>query len=53
MFRWHNKFASLPHLASLLYAQVKLDEALPLYRQALEIRRRTLGEEHPDVGIVL
>ena len=35
------------NLAMLLKAQGKLDEARPLYEQALEGYRRTLGSSHP------
>lgn len=33
-----------------LYSQGKYAEAEPLYRKVLEIRRATLGENHPDTG---
>ena len=36
------------NLAVLLKAQGKLVEAEPLYREALEGRRRTLGDTHPN-----
>jgi len=36
------------NLARLLYDQGKLDEAEPLMREALEMKRRTLGDSHPD-----
>ena len=32
----------------LLKSQGKLEEAEPYFREALEGRRRTLGDEHPD-----
>ncbi len=32
----------------LLEAKGKYDEAEPLFRRALQIRRNSLGEEHPD-----
>jgi hypothetical protein len=35
-------------MGGLLRAQGKLGEAEPYYREALEKRRRVLGEEHPD-----
>ena len=38
----------LNNLAALYYATDRYDEAEPLYRQAMEIRRTALGEEHPD-----
>jgi tetratricopeptide (TPR) repeat protein len=37
----------------LLWAQGDLQEASCLYERALEIRRRTLGEEHPDTAATL
>jgi tetratricopeptide (TPR) repeat protein len=47
---------SLNNLAVLLKAQNKLAEAEPLYREALEIDRQALGDEHlhtqfPRVGL--
>ena len=30
--------------------EATLGEAEPLYRQALQMRQRLLGDEHPDVG---
>jgi hypothetical protein len=36
------------NLAGLLQAQGHLEEARPLYVDALEGRRRTLGPNHPD-----
>jgi serine/threonine-protein kinase len=39
--------------AALLSAQRRYDEAEPLYRKALEIRRRTLGPDHIDVAFCL
>jgi hypothetical protein len=35
-------------MARLLQDQGKLSEAEPLFLEALEARRRTLGAEHPD-----
>ena len=35
-------------MGSLLQAQGKLDEALPLLEEALEGRRRVLGDDHPN-----
>ena len=32
----------------LLKAQGKLEEAGPLYREALQARRETLGDKHPN-----
>ncbi len=34
-------------MGSLFWAQGKYDEAEPLVREVLEVRRRTLGDEHP------
>ncbi len=34
----------------MLQQQGRLDEAAPLFRKALDIRRKALGEEHPDVA---
>ena len=39
------------NLAKLLHVQGKLSEAEPLYREALEARRRTLGDTRPDTLI--
>ncbi len=39
---------SLNNLASLYEAMGDYAKAEPLYRQALEIRKRALGENHPD-----
>jgi len=36
------------NLAMLFHDQGKLDEAEPLFREALEVRRRTLGDTHPN-----
>ncbi len=41
----------ISHLARLLFAQRKLDEAEPLYTEVLTVRRRTLGDEHPHTLI--
>ena len=35
----------------LLKEQGKYDEAEPLYREALKVRRETLGDRHPDTLI--
>jgi tetratricopeptide (TPR) repeat protein len=43
----------LNQTASYLQAQGRYDEAEPLYRQALELRRELLGERHPDVATSL
>ncbi len=34
----------------LLQAQGKYEEAEPLFRRALQIRKKALGEEHPAVA---
>ena len=39
---------SINNLALLLKTQGKLGEAEPLYREALDGRRRTLGDSHPS-----
>ena len=44
-------FAStLNNLAGLYRSQGRYSEAEPLYEQALALRKRLLGEEHPDVA---
>ena len=43
----------LNNLAGLLQATGRNAEAEPLYREALEIDRNTLGEAHPDYAILL
>ncbi|MEW6379466.1 MAG: tetratricopeptide repeat-containing protein [bacterium] len=45
-----NAAQNLNHLAVLYDVQGKYAEAAQLYRQALEIRERTLGPDHPDVA---
>ena len=44
---------SLDNLADVLQAQGKLAEAETMYREALAMRRKLLGNEHPDVAISL
>ena len=44
---------SLNNLACLYQAQGDYPRAEPLYRQALEIRKKVLGENHPDYAISL
>ena len=39
---------TLDTLARELHIQGKFDEAEPLYREALEVSRETLGSRHPD-----
>ena len=39
------------NLGSLLQDQGDLDGAAPLYREALQARRETLGDRHPDTLI--
>jgi tetratricopeptide (TPR) repeat protein len=34
--------------ANKLYAEGEIDEATPLYREVIEMRRQTLGDRHPD-----
>nr|MDZ7998546.1 tetratricopeptide repeat protein [Aulosira sp. DedVER01a] len=41
---------SLNNLAELYESQGKYSQAEPLYIQALDLRRRLLGKEHPDVA---
>ncbi|MEG3440445.1 tetratricopeptide repeat protein, partial [Pannus brasiliensis CCIBt3594] len=43
----------LNNLAYLYRETGRYGEAEPLYRQALEMRKRLLGEEHPDVATSL
>ena len=45
--------ASLDNLAGLYHSMGDYARAEPLCRQALEIRRKALGEEHPDYAISL
>jgi CHAT domain-containing protein/Tfp pilus assembly protein PilF len=42
--------ASLQNQAYRYYSQHKYTEAEPLYKRALEIREKALGEDHPDVA---
>ena len=44
---------SLNNSATLFYRQGRYSEAEPLFRQALEIRDRVLGREHPAVAVTL
>jgi len=44
---------SLHNLAYLYNSQGRYSEAEPLYLQALELRKRLLGDEHPDVATSL
>ena len=37
-------------MAANLYAQGKYAEAGPLFQKALDIRRKVLGEDHPDTA---
>ena len=34
----------------MLAAQGNLEEAVPLYRQALELSKKAVGEEHPETA---
>ena len=43
----------LTNLASFYQAQLQYQEALPLLEQALAIRERKFGSNHPDVAISL
>ncbi len=45
--------SSMSNLAELYRYQGRYSEAEPLYLQALELRKRLLGEEHPDVATSL
>ena len=45
--------SSLNNLAALYRAMGAYDRAEPLFRQALEIRKKALGEEHPDYATSL
>ncbi len=45
--------SSLERLALLLRNSGELDEARPLYEQALDLRERILGPEHPDTATTL
>jgi tetratricopeptide (TPR) repeat protein len=40
-------------LALLYYSQGKYKEAEPLYQQALALRQKLLGDDHPDVATSL
>ncbi|MCL1466882.1 tetratricopeptide repeat protein [Argonema galeatum] len=44
---------SLHNLANLYYSQGRYSEAEPLLLQGLELRKRWLGDEHPDVATSL
>ncbi len=44
---------SLNNLALLYDSQGKYAQAEPLYKQALAIKEKVLGPDHPDVAIVL
>lgn len=41
------------HLGRLAFQEGELESALTLHRRALELRRRALGEHHPEVGSTL
>src|SRR4028119_2284901 len=45
--------SSLNYLAGLYQSQGRYSEAEPLYLQAVEIHRRSLPEDHPDLAIHL
>jgi tetratricopeptide (TPR) repeat protein len=44
---------SLFHQADALVAQARFDDAIPLFRRALEIGEKALGPDHPDIAPVL
>jgi tetratricopeptide (TPR) repeat protein len=48
-----DRVISLNNLASLYYDSGRDDEAIPLYREVLRIRERTLGPQHPEVAVSL
>ncbi len=48
-----NERGLVMRLATLAYDEGCLGEAEPLLKEALEIHRKTLGEENPDVATVL
>ena len=41
---------SFNNLAGLYHNQGRYDDAEPLYLQALDMRKKLLGDEHPDVA---
>jgi len=45
--------SSLNNLAQLYHSQGRYSEAESLYRQALALKRKLLGQEHPDVATSL
>ncbi|NEO97585.1 MAG: tetratricopeptide repeat protein [Symploca sp. SIO2E9] len=50
-FGWEEDFASsLNNLANLYQSLGRYEQAEPLYLQALDLRKRLLGEQHPDVA---
>ncbi|MBD2624907.1 tetratricopeptide repeat protein [Trichormus variabilis] len=49
----NNLANSLNNLAFLYYSQGRYSEAEPLYIQALELKKRLLGELHPDIATSL
>jgi Tfp pilus assembly protein PilF len=44
---------TLNNLAALLHARGQSQDALPLYRRALETKEAVLGPDHPDVAMTL
>jgi tetratricopeptide (TPR) repeat protein len=44
---------NLNNLAACCQAQGRLDEAEPLYRRALAIKEKLLGNDHPDTALTL
>ena len=49
--RKSSSLSSINNLGLLLQAQGKLEEAAPLYREALQAKRETLGDKHPSTLI--
>src|SRR5262245_62677060 len=50
----HTSYAyALNTLATVYLAQQKYDEAEELYRRAMAIREKVLGDDHPDVAHTL
>ena len=48
-----HRVTSLNNLASLYYDSGRDEEAIPIYREVLRIRERTLGPVHPEVAVSL
>jgi hypothetical protein len=43
-----DKLISMNNLASTRFSQRKYEEAEPIYRETVELRKKVLGREHPD-----